>query len=33
LSCEIDTILTRLERLQRMREGQPLPPQVDVKIS
>jgi hypothetical protein len=33
LSREIDRILNRLERLQRMRKGQPLPPQVDVKIS
>jgi hypothetical protein len=30
---EIDRILTRLERLQRMRKGQPLPLQVDGKIS
>jgi hypothetical protein len=33
LSREIDSILNRLERLQRMRKGQPLPPQLDVKIS
>ena len=33
LSREIDRILNRLERLQRMRKGQPLPPQLDVKIS
>jgi hypothetical protein len=33
LSREIDRILNRLERLQRIRKGQPLPPQVDVKIS
>jgi hypothetical protein len=33
LSREIDRILCRLERLQRIRKGQPLPPQVDVKIS
>jgi hypothetical protein len=33
LSREIDRILNRLERLQRMRKGQPLPPQVDVNIS
>ena len=32
-SREIDRILNRLERLQRIRRGQPLPPQVDVKIS
>ena len=32
-SREIDRILNRLERLQRIRKGQPLPPQVDVKIS
>jgi len=33
LSREIDRILNRLDRLQRMRKGQPLPPQVDVNIS
>jgi len=33
LSREIDRILNQLERLQRMRKGQPPPPQVDVKIS
>jgi hypothetical protein len=33
LSREIDRILNRLERLQRMRKGQPLPPQLEVKIS
>jgi hypothetical protein len=33
LSREIDRVLNRLERLQRMRAGQPLPPQLDVKIS
>jgi hypothetical protein len=33
LSREIDRILNRLERLQRMRKGQPLPPQLDVNIS
>jgi hypothetical protein len=33
LSREIDKALNRLERLQRIRKGQPLPPQVDVKIS
>jgi hypothetical protein len=33
LSREIDRILNRLERLQRIRKGQPLPPQLDVKIS
>jgi hypothetical protein len=33
LSREIDRILSRLERLQRVRKGQPLPPQVDVNIS
>ena len=30
---EIDRTLNRLERLQRIRKGQPLPPQLDVKIS
>jgi hypothetical protein len=33
LSREIDRILNRLERLQRICKGQPLPPQLDVKIS
>jgi hypothetical protein len=33
LSRETDRLLNRLERLQRMRNGQPLPPQLDVKIS
>jgi hypothetical protein len=33
LSREIDRILNWLERLQRTRKGQPLPPQVDVSIS
>jgi hypothetical protein len=33
LSRETDRLLNRLERLQRMRKGQPLPPQLDVKIS
>ena len=33
LSREIDRILNRLERLQRVRKGQPLPHQLDVKIS
>ena len=33
LSREIDRILNRLERLQRMRKGQPPPPQLDVNIS
>ena len=32
-SREIDKILNQLERLQRMRKGQPLPPQLEVKIS
>jgi hypothetical protein len=32
-SREIDSILTRLDRLQRMFEGQSQPPQMDVKIS
>jgi hypothetical protein len=32
-SREIDRILNQIERLQRMRKGQPLPPQLDVKIS
>jgi hypothetical protein len=32
-SREIDRTLNRLERLQRIRKGQPLPPQVDVRIS
>jgi hypothetical protein len=33
LSREIDRILNRLERLQRLRRGQPLPPQVDLNIN
>jgi hypothetical protein len=33
LSREIDRTLNRLERLQRIRKGQPLQPQVGVKIS
>jgi hypothetical protein len=33
LSREIDKILNQLERLQRMRRGQPLPPRIDVNIS
>jgi hypothetical protein len=33
LSRETDRLLNRLERLQRMRKGLPLPPQVDLKIS
>jgi hypothetical protein len=33
LSREIDRILNRLERLQRMRKGQLLPPQLEVNIS
>ena len=33
LSPEIDRTVNRLERLQRIRKGQPLPPQLDVKIS
>jgi hypothetical protein len=33
LSREIDRLLNRLERLQRMRRGQPLPPQLDVGIA
>jgi hypothetical protein len=33
LSDEIDRIVDRLERLHRTRKGQPLPSQVDVKIS
>jgi hypothetical protein len=32
-SRENDRILNRLEWLQRIRKGQPLPPQLDVKIS
>jgi hypothetical protein len=32
-SREIDRVANRLERLQRMHKGQPLPPQLDVKIS
>ena len=33
LTREGDRILSRLERLQRTREGQPVPPQMDVNIS
>jgi hypothetical protein len=33
LSREIDRILNRLERLQRMRKGQPLPAPIGVSIS
>lgn len=33
LSGEIDKKLNRLGRSQRMRKGQPLPPQVDVEVS
>ena len=33
LERAFDRTLTQLERAQRMRKGQPLPPQVDVKIS
>ena len=33
LEREFDRLLTQYERLQRMRKGQRLPPQVDVKIS
>jgi hypothetical protein len=33
VSREIDRILNRLERWQRIGKGQPLPPQLDVKIS
>jgi hypothetical protein len=33
LSREIDRTVNQLERLQGMRKGQPLPPQLDVKIS
>jgi hypothetical protein len=33
LSREFDRTLNQLERLQRIRKGQPLPPQFDVKIS
>jgi hypothetical protein len=33
LSREIDRILNRLERLQRIRKGHPLPPQLDVNIT
>jgi hypothetical protein len=33
LSRERDRILNRLERMQRIRKGQPLPPQLDVEIS
>ena len=32
LSREIDRTLNQLERLQRMRKGQPLPPRLDVNI-
>ncbi len=33
LERAFDRALSQLERLQRMRKGQPLPPQLDVKIS
>ena len=33
LSREIDRILNQLERLQRLRRGQPVPPRIDVNIS
>jgi hypothetical protein len=33
VSLDPDMILNRLERSQRARMGQPLPPQVDIKIS
>ncbi len=33
LSREIDRILNRLERLQRIRSGQPLPPELNIKVS
>jgi hypothetical protein len=33
LERAFDRTLTQLERLQRMRRGQPLPPQLDIKIS
>jgi len=33
LTRESERILNRLERLQRIRKGQPLPPQIDVKIT
>jgi hypothetical protein len=33
LSREIDRILNQLERLQRMRKGQPVPPTLNVKVS
>jgi hypothetical protein len=33
LSREIDRVVNRLGRLQRMHKGQPLSPQLDVKIS
>jgi hypothetical protein len=33
LGREIDRILTRLERLQRMHRRLPLPPRLDIKIS
>jgi hypothetical protein len=32
LSREIERILNRLERVQRMRGGQRLPPQIDVNV-
>lgn len=32
-SREIDRTLNQLERLQRIRKGQPLPPQLDVNIT
>ena len=32
-SREIDRVLNRLERLQRIRKGHPLPPQLDVNIT
>jgi hypothetical protein len=33
LERAFDRMLIQLERAQRMREGQPLPPELDVKIS
>jgi hypothetical protein len=33
LERAFDRTLTQVERIQRTRKGQPLPPQVDVKIS
>ena len=33
VSKQIHRILDRLERLQRMRKGQPVPPQINVNIS